>query len=142
MDATTNFTFRLYAGIHFNRKVDPKKDYVSPGGYEMVTKCGKVITFDFEDYEGGVNPDNRYQVEVMQKNPDYITFDDLNSVTEDDLKNIVEIREFYVYTGEDGETDLEPDGLDYFGFEIIPMSGEIYDIDYTKKFCPLALPIR
>lgn len=137
------FTFRMYAKILFNRPLDKNKDYVSPGGYEMRMN-GKTVAFDFCDYEGGIDPNNPSVVEFMQKNPDYDTFEDLNALTEEDLGRLEGIEEFYVYTGEDGESDLEPVMLLELGFRVIPMVGEIYDIDCAEVipyfFKPLMTP--
>ena len=131
-----SFTFRMCANIQFNREVDPDKgDYVCPGGYEMVMN-GKTYTFDFCDYEGGRKPSCPSIVEFVQKNPDYDTFEDLENITEDDLKHVEEIKEFYVYLGEDGESEgLEPVKVTGLWFEVIPMTGKIYTIE-CKKVIP------
>jgi len=134
------FTFRMSADIVFNRPVDPDKgDYVSPGGYEMVMN-GKTVTFDFCEYEGGRRPGQPKILEFMQKNPDYDTFEDLETLTEDDLKHLEEIKEFFIYLGEDGESEgLEPVKIIGLWFHVIPMNGKSYDID-CRKVLPYVFP--
>lgn len=133
------FTFRMCAEIKFNRAVDPDKDYISPGGYEFVMN-GKTVCFDFCDYEGGRKPGRPSVVEFVQKNPDYDTFEDLKNVTEDDLKNVEKIEEFFVYLGEDGESEgLEPVKVEHLWFEVIPMTGKSYTIE-CKQVMPYVFP--
>lgn len=117
-------TFRLYQTIKFNRPVDKDKDCVSPGGYELKMKdedgTVKTVQFDFEDYEGGIDEKDPTIVHCMQKNPDYNTFEDLNTVTEDMLRNVTEAVEWFIYTGEPGdENPLYPVEITDILFEII-----------------------
>ena len=124
--------FRMYADIKFNRPINAEKDYISPGGYEIKTN-GKTVQFDFEDYEGSVSKEDARVLSSMQKNPDFASFDDLKSLTEDDLRNISEFVEFYVYTGEDDESDLEPVEIINVSFSVLSdASSEWKDIDVPK----------
>ena len=122
----------MYADIKFNRPINTEKDYISPGGYEIKTN-GKTVQFDFEDYEGSVSKEDARVLSSMQKNPDFNSFDDLKSLTEDDLRNISEIVDFYVYTGEDDESDLEPVEIINVSFSVLSdASSEWKDIDVPK----------
>ena len=118
-------TFRLYQSVKFNRPVDKDTDYISPCGYElkMTDEDGveKSVQFDFEDYEGDIDDKDSNVVNVMQKNPDYSTFPALNTVTEHMLRNITEVVEWFIYTGEPGETEnpLVPVEVHDAYFEII-----------------------
>lgn len=103
-------TFRMCAKIKMNRAIDPNKDFISPGGYEMVMD-GKTVTFDFEDYTGGRSADDASILEVEVKNPMYGVYPEMEQITEQMLENVSEIKEFFVYTGEPGETDLRPVSL-------------------------------
>lgn len=102
-------TFRLYQSIRFNRPVVKEQDTVSPGGYEFVMKdedgTEKTVEFDFEDYEGSIDKDNPCIVHCVQKNPDYAEFEDIQTLTEHMLRNIVEVTEWFIFTGEPGEQD-------------------------------------
>jgi len=108
-------TFRMYAGVRMSRAIDPNTDFISPGGYEMIMN-GKKIPFDFEIFIGGRCPIDYSLLEIELKNPMYDEYPDLNSITEDMLNNVTEITEFFVYTGEIGETDLKPISLEYVSF--------------------------
>lgn len=99
--------FRMYARIRFNRPIDREKDDISPGGYTMVMG-GQTIQFDFEDYSGSVESKDNTILDIEQKNPYYESFGALHEITAAMLENVTEINEFFVYTGEPGETDLRP----------------------------------
>lgn len=102
-----NFTFRMYADVKMNRPVDTEKDYISPGGYEM--KMGnKLIQFDFEDYGVSIDKNDASIIHIEAKNPDFDTFPELESVTKELLERVTDIPEFFIFTGEPGETDLKP----------------------------------
>lgn len=99
--------FEMYADVKMNRPVDLEKDYISPGGYAM--KMGnKTIHFDFEEYDVYVDRKDNSIIHIEQCNPDYSEFEDLEEVTENLLKRVIDIPEFFIFTGEPGETDLKP----------------------------------
>ena len=109
-----NLTFRLNAGIRFNRPINVDQDYISPGGYCFVMK-GNEMTFDFEEYSGSISEDDPTVLEIECKNPDF-EFEDTAFISKTMLKNVSAIEEFFVYTGEPGETDLKPVELTYCKF--------------------------
>ena len=90
--------------IRFNRKLT-EKDYVVPGGYEMVFN-GRSVSFDFQDYCGTINRKDPTILHCEMRNPDFSSFDDFRSVTADDLKKFSEIIECYVYIGEECDPEL------------------------------------
>ncbi|MDO4648212.1 MAG: hypothetical protein Q4B26_06130 [Eubacteriales bacterium] len=110
---------KLYTNIEFLERVDPKKHYVSPGGYEVKTKDGNVIWFDFFQYSGEIDRDNPKIVHCCQSELDTETArdaDDLDAV----LKNgeIERIEDWYVYTGEPDDELLHPVRLQSASFEL------------------------
>lgn len=109
----------MYADVRMNRPVNRDKDYISPGGYEMAMN-GKCIQFDFEKYEVWVDDKDSSIVHIMGKNPDYDEFEELDNITVSDLCNVSSITEFFIYTGEPGETDLKPVKLLNCTFAFIP----------------------
>lgn len=142
---TAPLTFRLYQSIKFNRPIDREKDCISPGGYEMTMKVAngetKSISFDFEDYEGAIDKDDPSVIHCMQKNPDYVCFPDLNTLTAYMLHNIVSIDEWFIFTGEiediqDGETPLIPIEIRKAVFEVIQQDGTITQIPITVNITP------
>lgn len=92
--------------IKFNRSIDLSKDYAVPGGYEFVMN-GKNYHFDFAYMERRVFPSAPNICEFTFKDLDYSEFPEAKNLTVDDLKNISEIKDLYVYFGEEVEADLD-----------------------------------
>lgn len=116
-------TFRLYQSVRFDRPINKENDHISPGGYTLTMKdengTEKSISFDFEDYEGSIDKDDPCILHCEQKNPDYASFDDLNSVTEYMLRNIIRADEWFIYTEAENENPLVPVRVTDIMFEII-----------------------
>lgn len=129
-------TFRLYATIKMNRAVDKENDYISPGGYEFVMN-GKNVQFDFEESQTMIDKEDPSIIHIMQRDPDYDCFKELLSLTKEDLKNVTEIPEFFVFTGKMGETDLAPVSLLDCSF-VLPY-GDFRKIDIPKDACKKAV---
>lgn len=138
-------TFRLYQSVKFNRPVDKEIDIISPGGYEIKVQdedgSEKTIAFDFEDYEGSVDGDDKTVVHCIQKNPDYTSFEDLNLLNEHMLRNIISVEEWFIYTGEaadlaEGMEPLKPVEILNPVFEIIPENGDSIRIPVTASITP------
>ena len=91
--------------IRFNRKLT-KDDYVVPGGYEMVFG-DRSIQFDFQNYYGSINEDNPTILHCEMEHPDFSSFEEFRSVSADDLRNISEIVECYVYIGDECAPELK-----------------------------------
>ena len=100
-------TFRMYADVRMSRPVDVDRDYISPGGYEMVMN-GRSVQFDFEESATGVDKDDKSVIHIEHRNPDFDEYEDLETLSLKDLRNVEAIPEFFVYTGEPGESDLRP----------------------------------
>ena len=94
--------FRMYFTIRFNRPVDRERDYISPGGYELVMN-GKTCHFDMLDSYMFVDEENPCLLYVEQRNPDYAEFECLKEMTFEDLSKPEKIEEFYIYTDTEGE---------------------------------------
>lgn len=95
---------RMYAKIKFDREIT-KEHYIIPGGYAVKAK-GKEYSFDFLDYEGYIDENDKSILHCYLKN-----IDDSYSDTEElkkHLHDIAEISEFFVYTGEDNEPEIRP----------------------------------
>lgn len=92
--------------VKFNRNIDLDKDYITPGGYEMVMN-GRTVEFDFCNSYSAVHMDDSTIGIFHLENMDVFSFPELKKIRLKDLKNVTSINECYVYTGEDGESDLE-----------------------------------
>lgn len=102
-------TFRMYAKIKMNRPINRNNfiDHISPGGYTIKSN-GKEYSFDFMDYEGVIDHVDRSILHASVRNPDYDSYPDIEEITAETLRSISEFSEFFVYTGEMNETDLQP----------------------------------
>ena len=105
--------FSMYATIRFNRPIDIDKDYISPGGYTIMSN-GREYQFDFEDYEGRVDKDESDLLHIECRHPDAYSFADIANITEDTLAGIKEFTEFFIYIGE--PSDLKPVKLESCDF--------------------------
>lgn len=108
----------MQIGIRFNREITDT-DTVCLGGYEMVMN-GKSIQFDFEEYYGYVNEEDKAVIDFDTRNPDWCTFEDLLHITRKDLENVTEIKELSCDT--DMQEDLCVVGIEYINF-ILPNTG-------------------
>lgn len=99
--------FSMCADVKMSRAVNVDVDNISPGGFGMIMSSTE-ITFDFESFYVCVNKDDPTIIHIEEENPDVDEFKDLEVINENHLKNVTEIFEFFVFTGEQGETDLRP----------------------------------
>lgn len=113
--------------IKFNRDVNLSKDYVVPGGYEFVMN-GKTYHFDFKYMERSVCPSEQNICVFNFKDIDYSEFPEAKNLTVDDLKNISEIKDLYVYLGEEGETDLDVEEFQSITFYTPYVAPYNYDV--------------
>lgn len=121
--------FEMNAGIRFNRAIDVNKDYISPGGFSMIMR-GTTIEFDFSQYSANVDQKDKCLVHVSFKYPDEEEFPDVKQITKDMLNDISKITEFFVYTGEAKETDLQAISLEYVSFVL---TTEKWEKIYVKQ---------
>ena len=118
--------------IRFNRKLT-KNDYVVPGGYEMVFG-DRSIQFDFQNYYGSINEDNPTILHCEMEHPDFSSFEEFRSVSADDLRNISEIVECYVYIGDECDPELKE--IEILAITFWPADGDPVDIsdDVITKY--------
>ena len=118
--------------IRFNRKLT-KNDYVVPGGYEMVFG-DRSIQFDFQNYNGSINEDNPTILHCEMEHPDFSSFEKFRSVSADDLRNISEIVECYVYIGDECDPELKE--IEILAITFWPADGDPVDIsdDVITKY--------
>lgn len=116
--------------VKFNREVDFNKDYVVPGGYEMIMN-GKNVQFDFNHNNYGISRFDSTVVIFSLNGADLECFPEFEKVTINDLQNISEIIECFVYLGEPGESDLEVVSIEKIAF-LIPFE-EPSVIDVPKE---------
>lgn len=104
--------------VKFNRAVDLDKDYLCPGGYEMIMN-GKSVQFDYHYTQSGISNEDPSVVIFSVDGADFSCFPEFRKISVDDLKSISSIEECFVYTGEPGESDLEVISIEKITF-ILP----------------------
>ena len=135
-------SLRLYQTIRFNRPIDPETDYISPGGYTLRMRCEdgseKSLEMDFYESEGGMDDKNRCLARFMQKDLMFDEYLELQTITEYMLRHIEKVEEWYIYTGEPGESDLKPVAIEGAYFEI---TGDGSCRDFPPIRIPVTVPI-
>lgn len=124
----------MRATIKFDREIDVKKHNISPGGYEVVLNNGKTVAFDFVGYVAHVDENDKTLLHCMMHELDVDAFPEAK-ILETYGGYIDSFEEFYVYTGEDGDAEIEPwilvSGFLHNGDNIIPFGhralGRIWD---------------
>lgn len=116
--------YRMYAEVEFTRALrEDEQDNLDFGGYTMKAG-GNSKTFDFEDYSWDF--DNSGKVCVLEcRNPDK-SYEDSSDITEDFLRRITAIADFYVDF--EGVNYIEGDNLgvksiNTICFDVIPEDG-------------------
>ena len=101
----------MYATLQMDREIDPNRHYIGIGGFEFCFRNGVNIGFDFNS-----------SIANVQKNPTTIKFEcddlDCDSFPEAALLGMLlsdsevdRIEEFYVYTGEKEEPEINPEKI-------------------------------
>ena len=116
---TPPLTFRLYQSIRFNRAIT-KDDVVCPGGYALLMKredgIEEIMQFDFSDNDGWIDAHDPCIVHCIQRNPACDIFEDVKEITEYMLRNIIDVIEWYIFTGDD-DTRVAPTPIEIFDIE-------------------------
>ena len=94
--------------LQMDREIDKDKHYVSPGGYEFKSsKSDEPSQFDFFDYAGYIDSNDKtkilFETELLDGQSFPGIIDKLNKSFCEDIN---EITEFYIYTGEDEDPEL------------------------------------
>lgn len=120
----------MYADIIFNKQINKRNHYISPGGYEIKTKSNILVGFDFTDFVGVIDRENPSILHVIANNLDLDSFPSAANL-EELIQDIEEFTEFYIYAEEERpsliELEIEPEKILNVRFE--NDNGEIYYID-------------
>ena len=101
----------MYATLQMDREIDPNRHYIGIGGFEFCFRNGVNIGFDFN-----------ISIANVQRDPTAIKFEcddlDCDSFPEAALlgmmlsdSEVKRIEEFYVYTGEREEPEINPEKI-------------------------------
>ncbi len=94
--------------LQMDREIDKDKHYISPGGYEFKSsKNDKSLQFDFCEDSGYVDANDKTKILFECEFLDNESFPSIyEELTKSFCENIDEIVEFYIYTGEDEDPEL------------------------------------
>lgn len=112
-----SFRLRMDREIIGEEETDEnKRHFISPGSYEITTKKGEKITFDFLSYSSEINEYNKKLIDFYVSDYDetYSTAD----ITDSDIKSVI-FNDFYVYTGEKGDPELSLVKIDRLSFHFL-----------------------
>lgn len=142
---TPPLDFGLSQSVRFDRPVDPARDSISPGGYELRMRDGngaeRVVAFNFESFVGNVDESDPCVVHCMQRTPDLVAFEGARTITEPMLRNVVEVLEWNIATDgpyEDDESFLHPVAVTDAEFVIFGDAATRQPLDIR---IPLDIPI-
>ena len=117
----------MYATLQMDREIDPNRHYIGIGGFEFLFRNGVNIRFDFNS-----------SIANVQRDPTVIKFEcddlDCDSFPEAALlgmllsdSEVERIEEFYVYTGEREEPEINPEKIISLSFYVDGRMIEIPD---------------
>lgn len=98
---------RVYFKIKMDRSCDPNKHYISPGGYEVRLGNGTCYQFDFNESFGGRSEEDDSILEFELRDEDIASFPNISELKEH-LSEIVAMTEFFIYTGEHNDSEINP----------------------------------
>ncbi len=79
--------------------------YLSPGGYAVIMEDDSVIQFDFDEYSGEIDKQNRKLVYIEHRFLDVDTFPAAVKLAPEKIKAFSEV---YIYTGEADDPEINP----------------------------------
>ena len=115
----------MYATLQMDREIDPNRHYIGIGGFEFLFRNGVNIRFDFNSSIANVQRDStviKFECDDLDCDsfPEAVLLEMLLSDSEVDR-----IEEFYVYTGEEKEPEINPEKILSFSFCV---EGRMIDI--------------
>lgn len=118
----------MHYDLQFNRKINPDKDFISAGGYEIVSN-EKKYAFDFEKYYARIDEKDKTRLHVWHKNLDIECFPEAKKIVPEILSKIDEFSEFYL---DFNAENLRVVGVQNMYFEIV---GDERKIHISEKVC-------
>lgn len=92
--------------VKFDRPITVKH-YISPGGYEIKTADGEIYNFDFFSYAGMIEDKDNSILNVTVSQLDKASFPEAVNITPYIMRNCI-FTDFFIYTGEDDEPEINP----------------------------------
>lgn len=108
---------RMYADILFDRDIEPDKHHISPGGYEIIARGLRSLSFDFMWYYGYIDETNKRVLHIEERYVDKSSFPEAAKDLIKVVETIDHFSEFYIYTGEENEPEIYPVEISNVSFE-------------------------
>lgn len=96
--------FEMNARVRMSREFDFYKDNISVGGY-VIEVDGEQYSFDFNGYRYAKDGKN-LEITGTALFEEY--YPDVENITAETIKKMSRFTDFFIFTGEKGETDLKP----------------------------------
>ena len=97
----------MYGLIKFDRPIVRDRHVISIGGFEMTFDNGKTVRFDFLDFNGHIKSDDPSVLNFELHGLDVDAFPD-SEFLKTFAGKVTAIKEFYVYTGEAEDPEINP----------------------------------
>ena len=97
----------MYGLIKFDRPIIHDKHAISIGGFEMTFDNGKTVRFDFSEFNGHIESDDPSVLNFELIGLDVDAFPD-SEFLKTFAGKVTSIKEFYVYTGEAEDHEINP----------------------------------
>lgn len=97
----------MHARIRFDREIDVSKHYIDLGGFEMTFSNGLTVGFDFAGQESDIDLHDPTILDCEMYDLDTDCFED-SEFLKDFEGSVTAISDFYVYTGEDDDPEINP----------------------------------
>ena len=97
----------MYGLIKLDRPIIRDKHIISIGGFEMAFDNGKTVRFDFLDFNGHIESDDPSVLNFELSCLDVDAFPD-SEFLKTFAGRVTSIKEFYVYTGEAEDPEINP----------------------------------
>lgn len=120
---------RIFATVLFDREIRIDPCSISPGGYEMVFG-DRTVRFDFQNYYPEISDEDSRILKIEHERPYTNAFPEAGNITKEDVMNLREISEFFIYTGEAGGPELNPVRLLSISFDF--GDGAVIDCSETE----------
>lgn len=99
--------FSMNAKVKMNQDVSRSLDTISPGGYEIESN-GETFLFDFTECVCTADESDSSVLCIEARGLDYSAFPDLGRITEGTLSGMAKFLDFFVYTGAEYGSAIQP----------------------------------
>ena len=120
--------------LRFDSEINKDRDFISPGGYEVKLDDGESVQYDYEDYYGNVDDDDKTILHVECRGFDIESFPESGIIAMADVADhISEIVECFIYSATDEiEDSVRLKEILEWSINDLPIKKEVIDA-FNKK---------